>query len=87
MAPGGFGSTAGPAGPAGLPTSVVHESTKPAGMLRKNTVFRQRRCQDLEARGIVLEVPYRRSSSGIGYAFLTDPWGVSIALTEGLRGL
>ena len=32
-------------------------------------------------------MPYRRSESGIGYAFLTDPWSVTIALTEGLRGL
>ena len=43
-------------------------------------------CRDLEARGIVFDVPYRRGTSGIGYALLTDPWGVSIALTEGLRG-
>ena len=46
----------------------------------------ERFCRDLEARGIVFDVPYRRSPVGIGYAFLTDPWGVSIALTEGLRG-
>lgn len=47
----------------------------------------ERFCRDLEARGIVFDVPYQRSPSGIGYAFLTDPWGTSIALTEGLRGL
>ena len=47
----------------------------------------ERFCRDLEARGIVFDVPYRRSPGGIGYAFLTDPWGVFIALTEGLRGL
>ena len=47
----------------------------------------ERFCRDLEARGIVFDVPYRRSPSGIGYALLTDPWGTSIALTEGLRGL
>ena len=47
----------------------------------------ERFCRDLEARGIVFEMPYRLSPSGIGYALLTDPWGVSIALTEGLRGL
>lgn len=47
----------------------------------------ERFCRELEARGVVFDEPYRRSSAGIGYALLTDPWGVSIALTEGLRGL
>ena len=47
----------------------------------------ERFCGDLEARGFDFDVPYRRHASGIGYALLTDPWGVSIALTEGLRGL
>ena len=47
----------------------------------------ERFCRDLEAQGIVFDVPYRRSPADIGYALLTDPWGVSIALTEGLRGL
>ena len=28
----------------------------------------------------------RRTPKGIGYATLTDPWGTSIELTEGLRG-
>ena len=44
-------------------------------------------CRDLEAGGVTFDAPYRRSSEGIGYAFLTDPWGTSIVLTEGLRGL
>ena len=47
----------------------------------------KRFCRELEARGVTFDVPYRHSESGIGYAFLTDPWGVRIALTEGLRGL
>ena len=47
----------------------------------------ERFCRELESRGVTFDVPYRRSESGIGYAFLTDPWGVTIALTEGLRGL
>ena len=47
----------------------------------------ERFCRDLEAQGIVFDVPYRLSPAGIGYARLTDPWGTSIALTEGLRGL
>ena len=44
-------------------------------------------CQRLEAQDVTFDVPYTLHSSGIGYAFLTDPWGVYIELTEGLRGL
>ena len=46
----------------------------------------ERFCRDLEARGVAFDEPCRRSREGVGYAFLTDPWGVRIALTEGLRG-
>ena len=45
----------------------------------------ERFCRELEARGVTLDEPYRRSPEGVGYAFLTDPWGVRIALTDGLR--
>jgi hypothetical protein len=31
--------------------------------------------------------PYGTLASGFGLAFLTDPWGTYIELTEGLRGL
>jgi len=41
----------------------------------------------LEARGVEFDVPYTVHATGIGYAFLTDPWGVYIELTEGLRVL
>ncbi len=44
-------------------------------------------CRDLEARGVVFDLPYRTGPEGVGTAFLTDPWGTSIELTEGLRGL
>ena len=44
-------------------------------------------CRRLEAKGVTFDVPYARTAAGIGYAFLTDPWGVYIELTEGLRGL
>jgi len=44
-------------------------------------------CRRLEASGIVFDAPYRRLPSGLGLAFLTDPWGTYIELTEGLRGL
>ena len=44
-------------------------------------------CRALEAKGVTFELPYTQSPAGIGTAFLTDPWGTTIELTEGLRGL
>jgi catechol 2,3-dioxygenase-like lactoylglutathione lyase family enzyme len=44
-------------------------------------------CQRLEAAGIKLDTPYSTLPSGLGHAFLTDPWGTYIELTEGLRAL
>ena len=44
-------------------------------------------CKKLEAAGIVLDRPYSTLPSGLGLAFLTDPWGTYIELTEGLRAL
>jgi catechol 2,3-dioxygenase-like lactoylglutathione lyase family enzyme len=43
-------------------------------------------CKALEAKGITLTQPYRKAPAlgNIGTAFITDPWGVSIELTEGL---
>jgi catechol 2,3-dioxygenase-like lactoylglutathione lyase family enzyme len=42
-------------------------------------------CRRLEASGIKLDTPYRQVPAlGIGLAFLTDPWGTRIELTEGL---
>ena len=42
-------------------------------------------CKKLEAAGIKFDVPYRKVASlGVGLAFLTDPSGVYIELTEGL---
>lgn len=41
--------------------------------------------RELEASGVEFDVPYRRVDSGLGIAFLTDPWGTYIELTEGLR--
>lgn len=41
-------------------------------------------CRELEARGIELARPYSMNTSmNLGVAFLTDPWGTSIELTEG----
>lgn len=44
-------------------------------------------CKRLEAQGIVFDRPYSKLPSGLGLAFLTDPWGTYIELTEGLRDL
>jgi catechol 2,3-dioxygenase-like lactoylglutathione lyase family enzyme len=42
-------------------------------------------CKRLEAKGVKLDVPYRAVPQlGISIAFLTDPWGTYIELTEGL---
>lgn len=40
-------------------------------------------CRKLEANGVKFDEPYRRER-GFAHAFLTDPYGVSIELTEGL---
>jgi catechol 2,3-dioxygenase-like lactoylglutathione lyase family enzyme len=44
-------------------------------------------CRQLEAAGLKLDRPYATLPSGFGLAFLTDPWGTYIELTEGLRDL
>ena len=42
-------------------------------------------CKKLEAAGIKFDVPYRNVPSiGLAIAFITDPWGAYIELTEGL---
>ena len=43
----------------------------------------------LEGKGITLTVPYRRdpAMNNMGTAFITDSWGTSIELTEGLHGV
>lgn len=44
-------------------------------------------CAALEAKGIKFDQPYTRLPSGLALAFLTDPWGTYIELTEGLGEL
>jgi catechol 2,3-dioxygenase-like lactoylglutathione lyase family enzyme len=42
-------------------------------------------CKKLAAQGLKLDVPYRKVPAlNIAIAFVTDPWGTSIELTEGL---
>ena len=44
--------------------------------------------RNLEAQGIALDVPYRHVPAiGLSLAFITDPWGTYIELTEGLDEL
>jgi len=42
-------------------------------------------CRGLEAKGIKFDRPYSQLPNGLKLAFLTDPWGTYIELTEGLR--
>lgn len=44
-------------------------------------------CKKLEASGIKLDAPYKVLPTGLANAFVTDPWGTSIELTEGLNKL
>jgi glucose/arabinose dehydrogenase len=44
-------------------------------------------CKRLEAMGVTLDVPYAKGPAGVATARLTDPWGTSIELTEGLGGV
>jgi catechol 2,3-dioxygenase-like lactoylglutathione lyase family enzyme len=42
-------------------------------------------CKKLEANGVKLDSPYGKDPElGVASAFLTDPWGTSIELTQGL---
>jgi catechol 2,3-dioxygenase-like lactoylglutathione lyase family enzyme len=44
-------------------------------------------CRALEAKGVEFDRSYTRLPSGLARAFLTDPWGTYIELTEGLGEL
>ncbi len=43
-------------------------------------------CAALEAAGVEFDAPYRRVSESLAVAVLTDPWGTTLELTEGLSG-
>ena len=70
--------------------SVTHVPTK--GRVYDHVGFEVKNleefCRKLQAKGIALTTPYRRvpGMNNIGTATITDPWGVSIELTEGLTG-
>jgi catechol 2,3-dioxygenase-like lactoylglutathione lyase family enzyme len=44
-------------------------------------------CRALAAKGAVFDESYRRVSADFAFAILTDPWGTTLELTEGLSGL
>ena len=45
-------------------------------------------CEILEQKGVKFDIPYRQIPSlGLSIAFLTDPWGTYVELTEGLNKL
>lgn len=44
-------------------------------------------CRRLEAMGVIFDIPYTKDPTGGSGARLTDPWGTSIELTEGLGGV
>jgi len=41
-------------------------------------------CERLSSMGVKFDVPYGKNAAGFASAMITDPWGVSIELTEGL---
>lgn len=43
-------------------------------------------CRELVSDGVVFDQPYRRVSPELAVAILTDPWGTTIELSEGLAG-
>jgi len=70
--------------------SVPHVSTK--GRATDHVGFEVRNLPEflkqLDAKGIKLTEPYKKSNKemgGVATAMITDPWGVRIELTEGLR--
>ncbi|MEO8259421.1 MAG: VOC family protein [Acidobacteriota bacterium] len=42
-------------------------------------------CQGAAARGVKFDAPYTKGPDGVATAVLTDPWGTTIELTEGLN--
>ena len=68
--------------------AIVHAPT--AGRVVDHVGFEVKNleelCRKLEGKGVKLSQPYRKvpALNNAGTAFITDPWGVSIELTEGL---
>jgi catechol 2,3-dioxygenase-like lactoylglutathione lyase family enzyme len=71
------------AGPQSLPTNKGRMLDHIGLEVRNLQAF----CKKLEASGVKFDVPYKKQANGVASAFLTDPWGTYIELTEGLNGL
>jgi catechol 2,3-dioxygenase-like lactoylglutathione lyase family enzyme len=69
------------------PTATVATQGRALDHIGFEVVDLEAFCKKLEAAGISFDEPYRELPSGIGLAFLTDPWGTYIELTDGLREL
>ena len=72
--------------------AAAHGVLKPTkGRALDHIVFEIRNLQafskKLEASGIKLDAPYKVLPTGLANAFVTDPWGTNIELTEGLNKL
>lgn len=78
----------------GLGLNFSANSTQPAGTTGRTLDHigfevddLQAFLRKLEAQGITIDVPYRElPDAGLAIAFVTDPWGTYIELTEGLDG-
>jgi len=68
------------AGPAKLPSNKGRMLDHIGFEIRNLEAF----CKKLEANGVKFEIPYTKSN-GVASAFLMDPWGTYIELTEGLK--
>ena len=42
-------------------------------------------CTRLESMGVKFDAPFQKGPDGVSFAVLTDPWGTTIELTEGLN--
>lgn len=81
----GVNLTFGAAGTAPVPLPTRGRSLDHIGFEVKNL---EAFCRQLEATGITLDRPYTKVPAlGIAIAFLTDPWGTYIELTEGLNAV
>ena len=69
--------------PANLPSPTKGRTLDHIGFEVKNL---QLFCKKLEAKGVKLDAPYSKARhKSFASAELTDPWGTSIELTEGLN--
>jgi hypothetical protein len=64
------------------PTPVVGTKGRMLDRIGFEVVGLRQLCQKLEAKGVKFDIVYSVSPTGFGLAFLTDPWGTYIEITE-----